>query len=87
DATITADKDRERRGNASSSSGKLGKATVWVDFEFKNRLFERVVGGLFSEAVRRMVSAFEKEAHVRYADAKVEPKPKARRRSTASSAA
>lgn len=33
-----------------------------VDFEFKNRLFETMVGGLFTEAVRRMVAAFEKRA-------------------------
>lgn len=37
-----------------------------VDFEFKNRIFEKVVGSLFSEAVRRMVGAFEKRAHAIY---------------------
>ncbi|MEM1021152.1 MAG: type II toxin-antitoxin system RatA family toxin [Pseudomonadota bacterium] len=56
----------------------------WVDFEFKNRLFERMVGGLFSEAVRRMVSAFEKRAHVLYG-AQKRPRP-ARRRPISSTA-
>lgn len=45
-----------------------------VDFEFKNRLFEKVVGTLFSEAVRRMVGAFEKRAHEIYGPVKA-PKP------------
>ena len=30
-----------------------------IDFEFRNPLFEKIVGGLFEEAVRRMVAAFE----------------------------
>lgn len=30
-----------------------------VDFEFRNQLFEKLVGGLFTEAVHRMVKAFE----------------------------
>ncbi len=33
-----------------------------VEFEFSNRLFETMVGALFSEAVRRMVGAFEGRA-------------------------
>jgi coenzyme Q-binding protein COQ10 len=38
-----------------------------VDFEFKNRLFETMVGALFSEAIRRMMAAFEKRAEALYA--------------------
>jgi coenzyme Q-binding protein COQ10 len=38
-----------------------------VDFEFRNRLFETMVGALFSDAVRRMIHAFEKRAHDLYA--------------------
>lgn len=34
-----------------------------VDFEFRNRLFERLVGSVFTEAVRRMVDAFERRAN------------------------
>ncbi|MDA5193806.1 type II toxin-antitoxin system RatA family toxin [Govanella unica] len=41
-----------------------GQCTIdfMVDFEFKNLLFERLVGALFTEAVHRMVLAFEKRA-------------------------
>jgi coenzyme Q-binding protein COQ10 len=38
----------------------------FVDFEFKSRLMQRVIEMLFSEAVRRMVGAFEKRAAERY---------------------
>ena len=34
----------------------------YVDFEFKSRLMQRMIEVLFSEAVRRMVGAFEKRA-------------------------
>jgi len=41
-----------------------GKTAIdfFVDFEFKNRLFESVAGAVFHEAVKRMVTAFEKRA-------------------------
>jgi len=39
-----------------------------VDFAFKNSLFEKLVGGLFTEAVHRMVMAFEKRAKVVYGE-------------------
>jgi len=38
----------------------------FVDFEFKSRLMQKVIEVLFSEAVRRMVSAFEKRARDLY---------------------
>jgi coenzyme Q-binding protein COQ10 len=34
----------------------------YVDFEFKSRLMQKLIEVLFSEAVRRMVGAFEKRA-------------------------
>jgi coenzyme Q-binding protein COQ10 len=34
----------------------------WVDFEFQNRLLQKAIGVVFSEAVKRMVSAFLKRA-------------------------
>jgi len=40
----------------------------YVDFEFKSRLMQRVIEVLFSEAVRRMVGAFEKRAGDLYGD-------------------
>lgn len=33
-----------------------------VDFEFRSKIFEKLVGHLFTEAVHRMVLAFEKRA-------------------------
>jgi coenzyme Q-binding protein COQ10 len=38
----------------------------FVDFEFKSRLLQRLIDVLFSEAVRRMVGAFEKRARDLY---------------------
>jgi coenzyme Q-binding protein COQ10 len=37
-----------------------------VDFEFQNKMFERLAGMFFGEALRRMVSAFEARAAVLY---------------------
>lgn len=37
-----------------------------VDFEFKNKLFQKMVGGLFTEAVHRMVASFEARAEELY---------------------
>lgn len=37
-----------------------------VKFEFRNPLFEKLVGGLFTEAVHRMVFAFEARARELY---------------------
>ena len=34
----------------------------YVDFEFRSRLLNKLMGALFQEAVRRMVGAFEKRA-------------------------
>jgi len=38
-----------------------------VDFEFHSRLMERLIGSVFHEAVRRMVTAFERRAAELYA--------------------
>ena len=38
----------------------------YVDFEFKSRLLQTVIENLFTEAVRRMVSAFETRADQLY---------------------
>jgi len=37
-----------------------------VDFEFKNKIFQKMVGGLFTEAVHRMVMSFETRAEDLY---------------------
>ena len=38
----------------------------FVDFEFRSRLLQKVMGMLFNEAVRRMVAAFETRAEQLY---------------------
>jgi len=38
----------------------------YVDFEFRSHLLQRIIGALFNEAVRRMVSAFENRAKKLY---------------------
>lgn len=38
----------------------------YVDFEFKSKLLQGIMGALFNEAVRLMVSAFEKRARQLY---------------------
>ena len=38
----------------------------YVDFEFKNPIFQKVMGVFFNEAVRRMVTAFEARAVALY---------------------
>jgi coenzyme Q-binding protein COQ10 len=38
----------------------------YVDFEFKNAIFQNLIGVFFNEAVRRMVAAFEARAHELY---------------------
>ncbi|RAU22426.1 ubiquinone-binding protein [Paramagnetospirillum kuznetsovii] len=38
----------------------------YVDFEFKSKLLQTVIGALFNEAVKLMVSSFEKRARQLY---------------------
>jgi coenzyme Q-binding protein COQ10 len=38
----------------------------YVDFEFRSRMLQTLIGMLFNEAVRRMVAAFEARAHNLY---------------------
>jgi len=40
----------------------------YVEFEFRNRIFQKLIGTLFHEAVTRMVGAFEKRADTLYGD-------------------
>lgn len=46
-----------------------------VEFEFKNRMFERLAGMFFHEAFRRMVGAFETRAAVVYGRPAAAPAP------------
>lgn len=43
----------------------------YVDFEFKSRLLQKMIEMLFSEAVRRMVHAFEQRAAQLYGSAAI----------------
>ncbi len=40
----------------------------YVDFEFRSIVLQKIMGALFSEAVSRMVAAFEKRAHALYGE-------------------
>ena len=40
----------------------------YIDFEFRSRVLQKMIGVLFNEAVRRMVGAFEARAHELYGD-------------------
>ena len=44
-----------------------------VDFEFKNRMLQKIITVLFNEAVRRMVAAFESRARQLYGAASGKP--------------
>jgi coenzyme Q-binding protein COQ10 len=41
-----------------------------VDFEFRSKMLQAIIGTLFNEAVKVMVGAFEKRARQLYGDAK-----------------
>ena len=38
----------------------------YIDFEFRSRTLQRMIGALFNEAVQRMVNAFERRAKALY---------------------
>ena len=40
----------------------------YIDFEFHSPFFQRIMGKVFNEAVRRMVAAFEARAHEIYGE-------------------
>ena len=40
----------------------------YVDFEFRSKMLQKLMGMFFNEAVRRMVSAFEARAHALYGE-------------------
>jgi len=46
-----------------------------VDFEFRSRLLQKMVGALFTEAIHRMVRAFEARAREIYGPAIAAPEP------------
>lgn len=50
----------------------------YVDFEFRSPLLQKVMGAVFSEAVRVMVSSFEKRARQLYGLQRPRPRPRTR---------
>jgi coenzyme Q-binding protein COQ10 len=55
-----------------------GSTTIdfYVDFEFRSRILQKVIGALFHEAVRRMVAAFDTRARALYGPHGATPAPK-----------
>jgi coenzyme Q-binding protein COQ10 len=53
-------------GSAPETRGPATEVDFFVDFEFKSRLLQAVIGTVFNEAVRLMVRAFERRAYVLY---------------------
>ncbi|MEM7444121.1 MAG: type II toxin-antitoxin system RatA family toxin [Pseudomonadota bacterium] len=48
-----------------------------VDFEFRSKVLQRLIGGLFHHAYMRMVSAFEARAHALYGKKMAQAAPRA----------
>ena len=46
--------------------GEGCRVDFWVDFEFKNRILQGVIGLVFNEAMQRIVRAFENRAEELY---------------------
>ena len=44
------------------------EVSFYVDFEMKNAVLQKIVGVVFNEAMQRVLSAFENQAMVLYAD-------------------
>lgn len=49
-----------------SSDGKSCEIEFYVDFEFRSRLMQKLIGPVFNTAVRRMIRAFEDRARDLY---------------------
>jgi coenzyme Q-binding protein COQ10 len=50
-----------------AADGKATEVEFFLEFEFRSKLLQSLIGVLFEEAVRRMVAAFEARAAVLYA--------------------
>jgi coenzyme Q-binding protein COQ10 len=51
-----------------ADDGRATDVDFFIDFEFHSRLLQTVASGVFNEAVKRMVGAFEARAHEVYGD-------------------
>jgi coenzyme Q-binding protein COQ10 len=52
-----------------SADGKGTEVDFFLEFEFRSKLLQSLIGMLFEEAVHRMVAAFETRARALYASA------------------
>jgi coenzyme Q-binding protein COQ10 len=52
-----------------AADGKSCAIDFYVDFEFRSKLMQKMIGVVFNEAVKRMVQAFENRAHDLYGQA------------------
>ncbi|MGF1640534.1 MAG: type II toxin-antitoxin system RatA family toxin [Rhodospirillales bacterium] len=46
----------------------------YIDFEFRSRTLQKLIGKLFNEAVQRMVNAFERRARALYGAPRLDPR-------------
>lgn len=46
--------------------GEGCRVGFWVDFEFRNRVLQAAIGLVFTEAMNRIIRAFEARAHALY---------------------
>lgn len=49
-----------------SEDGSQTTIDFYIDFEFRSKMLQRIMGTLFNEAVRLMVSSFERRAYALY---------------------
>lgn len=55
------------------AQGGACEIDFFVDFEFRSKMLQKLIGALFHEAVTRMVRAFEKRATELYGEPDAEP--------------
>ena len=63
---MVAARDEPSLFSDSSNEWSVHTGLFYIDFELKSRLFQRLAGVVFNEAVRRMVSSFEARAKQLY---------------------
>jgi coenzyme Q-binding protein COQ10 len=49
-----------------AADGKSCEIDFYVDFEFRSRLMQKLIGPVFNQAVRRMIQSFEQRARDLY---------------------
>jgi coenzyme Q-binding protein COQ10 len=52
--------------NTSSDKKSMSEVDFFLDFKFRSRILEKMIGGLFGKATAKMVSAFKQRANSMY---------------------